>query len=102
MVAVRISGKNPKRTARHAGALGEHCREMLARSGSGPGRIQVMGPIEAPLSRIANRYRWQILVKSPDPKQLHRFVHRLIRSHRALPASRQIKVTIDVDPFFLM
>ncbi|BBO68767.1 primosomal protein N' [Desulfosarcina alkanivorans] len=102
MVAVRISGKNPKRTAGHAGALGEHCREMLARSGSGPGRIQVMGPIEAPLSRIANRYRWQILVKSPDPNGLHHFVHRLVRCHHGLPDARQIKVAIDVDPFFLM
>jgi primosomal protein N' (replication factor Y) len=102
MVAVRISGKDPQQTAGHAGTLGENCRHMLAADGLYPGQIQVMGPIEAPLSRIANRHRWQILIKSPDADRLHRFVHELIRRHRATPAGRQIKVTIDVDPFFLM
>jgi primosomal protein N' (replication factor Y) len=102
MVAVRISGKDPQQTAGHAGTLGENCRHMLRADGLYPGQIQVMGPIEAPLSRIANRHRWQILIKSPDADRLHRFVHELIRRHRATPAGRQIKVTIDVDPFFLM
>ena len=102
MVAVRISGKDPRQTAGHAGALGENCRDMLAAEEPYQGRIQVMGPIEAPLSRIANRHRWQILIKSPDAAMLHRFVHELIRCHRARPAGRQIKVAVDVDPFFLM
>jgi primosomal protein N' (replication factor Y) len=102
MIAVRISGKDPQQTAAHAMALGENCREMLAVDGPFHGLIQVMGPIEAPLSRIAKRHRWQILVKSPDTAKLHRFAHELIIDHHAPSAGRQIKVTVDVDPFFLM
>ena len=102
MVAVRISGKDLQHTAGHAGALGEHCRDMLAEKGSFQGQIQVMGPIEAPLARIANRHRWQILIKSADTAGLHRFAHELIRFHRRSPAVRDIKVAVDVDPFFLM
>jgi primosomal protein N' (replication factor Y) len=66
MIAVRITGKNAQHTAGHAGALGENCRDMLAADGPYHRQIQVMGPIEAPLARIANHHRWQILVKSPD------------------------------------
>ena len=102
MVAVRISGKDLKRTAGHAGELGEHCRDMLAQKKPLQGQIQVMGPIEAPLSRIANRHRWQILIKSTDTAGLHRFAHELVCFHRRSPAVRDIKVAIDVDPFFLM
>ena len=102
MIAVRISGKDPQQAAAHARALGEHCREILAVDGPFHGRIQVMGPIEAPLSRIANHHRWQILVKSPDTAKLHGFAHELILGRQATSAGRQIKVTVDVDPFFLM
>ena len=102
MIALRISGKDPQQTAAYASALGENCREMLAAGRPFHRQVQVMGPIEAPLSRIANRHRWQILIKSPDITKLHRFAHELILGQRAIPATRQIKVTIDVDPFFLM
>ena len=102
MIAVRISGKNPQQTAAHAGALGESCREMLAAGGSFHEPIQVMGPIEAPLSRIANHHRWQILLKSPDTAKLHRFANELILGHHAASTGRHVKVTVDVDPFFLM
>ena len=102
MIAVRISGKDSKQAAAHARALGENCRKLLAADGPYCGRIQVMGPIEAPLSRIAKHHRWQILVKSPHTAMLHRFAYELILDHRAAPAGRQVKVTVDVDPFFLM
>ena len=102
MIAVRISGKDPQQTAARARALGENCREMLAAEGPFHGQIIVMGPIEAPLSRIANRHRWQILVKSPATAKLHRFIQELILGHHTTPAGRQVKVTVDVDPFSLM
>ncbi|MBR9987707.1 MAG: primosomal protein N' [Desulfosarcina sp.] len=102
MIAVRISGKDSKQAAAHARALGENCRKLLTADGPYCGRIQVMGPIEAPLSRIAKHHRWQILVKSQHTAMLHRFAYELILDHRAAPAGRQVKVTVDVDPFFLM
>ncbi len=102
MIAVRISGKDSQQTAAHVRTLGENCREMQAKDGLFRKQIQVMGPIEAPLSRIANRHRWQILVKSPDTATLHRFARELILGHQAVSAGARIKVTVDVDPFFLM
>lgn len=102
MIAIRISGKDPKLAAAYAASVGAISREMLTSGGSLHGQVQVMGPIEAPLSRIANHHRWQILVKSPNPSLLHQFVYDLTLGQRAVPAGRHIKVTVDVDPFFLM
>jgi len=102
MIALRISGKDPRHTAGHARAMGENCRDMLAAAGSLYDQVKVMGPIEAPLPRIAQRFRWQILVHSPDTTGLHRFVHELILGEHAIPAARKIRVSVDVDPFFLM
>jgi primosomal protein N' (replication factor Y) len=102
MMAIRISGKTLPRTAGYAGALGARCREMLATGSPFHTTVHVMGPIEAPLSRIANRHRWQILVKSPDAGLLHRFVHALVFDRRAAPAPADIRVNVDVDPFLMM
>lgn len=102
MIAVRISGRELQQTAAHARALGERCRQLLADDGPFRGTVQVMGPIEAPLARIANYHRWQILIKSPSIAGLHRFVHELTAGPDAPPAGRRIRVVVDVDPFFLM
>jgi primosomal protein N' (replication factor Y) len=101
LIAVRISGKDQRRTAGQAQELGAQCRRLIDAGGPFHGRIHVLGPIEAPLFRIANHYRWQILIKGPNTTDLHRFVHDLLGGP-GIPAGRRIKVMIDVDPFFLM
>jgi primosomal protein N' (replication factor Y) (superfamily II helicase) len=101
LIALRISGKDQQQTAAQAKDLGAHCRRLTAVDGPFHGRIHVLGPIEAPLSRIANRHRWQILIKGSSTADLHRFVHDLLGGP-GVPARRQIKVIVDVDPFFLM
>ena len=101
LIALRISGKQPQRAAGHAQALGDRCRDLLG-ADEYRGTVQVMGPIEAPLARIAGRHRWQILVKSASTGRLHRFVQELLFGARAPAAGGQVRVAIDVDPFFLM
>ena len=102
LVAIRLSGKDARQVTSCARAMGDICREMLAEDGPFRGRVQVMGPIEAPLARIAGRHRWQLLFKSPAADLLHRFVHELVLGRRAQPVSREVRIVIDVDPFFLM
>lgn len=57
----------------------------------------VLGPAPAPIERIKNRYRWQILLKTPTARELSSLmvdVRRFVDSATALGA----KVAIDVDP----
>ena len=61
-----------------------------------------MGPIEAFLTRIAGRYRWQILLKATNIGALHQFVNQLMAESHAVFAHRRVRVAIDVDPVFLM
>ncbi len=102
MVAVRISGKNPEQTAGHAHGLGERFRELKGAMAPNRNRIKVMGPIEAPLARIANHYRWQILVMSPDVGTLRGFFRRVFEEKQSRSTGGQVRVAVDVDPFFLM
>jgi primosomal protein N' (replication factor Y) len=102
LIQLRISGRDPQRARRLALTLGEHCRALRAADPSFLAALEVMGPIEAALSRIAGHYRWQMLLKSPRSGALHRFVERLLSDHPDAFTNRHVRVVIDVDPLFMM
>jgi len=102
MIQLRISGRDVQRTRQLAEGLGEHCRSLKALDSERFGALDIMGPIEAPLARIAGHYRWQILLKSVRGAALHRFVDQLIANHPQMFSARSGRVIIDVDPLFMM
>ena len=61
-----------------------------------------MGPIEASLPRIAEHYRWQILLKCENASTLHDFMGRLMAEHPTHFSNRQVRTIVDVDPYFLL
>jgi primosomal protein N' (replication factor Y) len=102
MIQLRISGRDPQRARQAAERLGEHCRSLKAADTGRFAALDILGPIEAALSRIAGHYRWQLLLKSLNGGALHRFVDRLLAEHPQAFAARSARVVIDVDPFFMM
>lgn len=99
MIQIRIYGKEKKNTGEYAGALGDLClnfkREFNMKS------VDILGPVEAPVPKIAGRYRWQILLKGRDIKELRR-VARMIISESGQKGSGDIGVIVDVDPYFMI
>jgi primosomal protein N' (replication factor Y) (superfamily II helicase) len=101
MVQLRISGRDARQTAAHARTIGAHC-QRLQQSRAGYAPIEVLGPLEAPLARIANRYRWQLLLKGPQVGVLHRLVREVLFGPHAVAKKHDLTVSVDVDPVFLM
>ncbi|MDL2269498.1 primosomal protein N' [Desulfosarcina sp. OttesenSCG-928-G17] len=102
MIAIRLAGKDPAQTAASAHAVGAGCQALLSPEGPFHGQIQVMGPIPAPVARIANHHRWQLLVKGTSANLLHRFVEDLTSGQKPVSAKSHVRITLDVDPFYLM
>ena len=102
MVQLKISGKDPEKTRQHAQAMGDLCHTLRKNNRSFLTSVEILGPIEASLAKIAKRYRWQILFKCPSIKQLHRFLHQIWFEGKANISTRGVKVVLDVDPFFMM
>ncbi|MFO8084140.1 MAG: primosomal protein N' [Desulfobacterales bacterium] len=101
LVQLSISGKNQEKTKIFAHNFGI-CLASLYRSDPWFKNIEILGPIESPLPKIAKNYRWQILLKSTDASSLHGFINRLINQESARLNNRQVKVIIDVDPCFML
>jgi primosomal protein N' (replication factor Y) len=85
LVTSSHEGQAQEKAERLTGLLLERVASSLA----------VEGPAPAPLYRLKGRYRWQILVKGPDPSTLHHWVRETIA---LLPPSGQAGIEIDVDP----
>ena len=62
--------------------------------------VKVIGPIEAPMKKLRNRFRWQLLLKADNVRQL---LHLLKHVFESLPSiKRDELVQIDVDPHHLL
>jgi primosomal protein N' (replication factor Y) len=57
--------------------------------------LTVLGPAPAPLERLRDRYRWQILLKSTSLKPLHSLIEWILSTFQH-PA--KTRVIIDIDP----
>ena len=102
MIQFKISGKDPKMTQNCACKLGDCCRSLQISNPSFYGSVEVMGPIESSLTKIAQRYRWQVLLKGGRVSALHQFVGQLLVENPTVFHHSRVRVAIDVDPLFLM
>ena len=98
LVQLRISGRDKGKTRELAQEIGVICSALRA---SFSQSVEVLGPVESPISKIAKHYRWQILLKETASGPLHRFVRRMMAQQPAMFHQRDIKVVVDVDPFFM-
>jgi primosomal protein N' (replication factor Y) len=93
LAMVRIEGAEPHIVSRMAEAVAK----SLAKA-SPPEEIRVLGPAPAPIERIKQRYRWQVMVKSRELKPM-RAALAAMRAEVAPAALRDdIYLAIDIDP----
>ena len=62
--------------------------------------VKVIGPIEAPMKKLRNRFRWQLLLKSDNVQRLLHLLKHVFES--SLSLKRNELVQIDVDPHHLL
>jgi primosomal protein N' (replication factor Y) len=97
LIAIRIEGAPPQRTAAIAKELGSRIARRLPPASHG---VRLLGPAPAPVGRIKNKTRWQILLKGPTHEALSRPVQAVEDYLPRIAGS--VKVAIDVDPGALL
>ena len=100
LIQIKLSGKDEEKTRSHALKLGELCRSLKKKQAWHA--VEILGPIESYLPRIARYYRWQILLKSSRTPPLRRMARELITTHRKEIHHPQVTVAFDVDPIFML
>ncbi len=93
LAMVRIEGAEPMLVRRTAESVAKSLTKC-----STPEEIRVLGPAPAPIERIKQRYRWQVMVKSRELKPMRAAIASM-RAKVGPSAERDdIYLAIDIDP----
>jgi primosomal protein N' (replication factor Y) len=65
-------------------------------------RVELLGPVPAPLERRAGRYRAQLLVECEERPLLQRFLDPWITALRGRPRPGGLRWSVDVDPLDML
>ena len=60
--------------------------------------IDIFGPAQAPLAKIKNRYRWQMILKGKDLNLLRKAVQAGLKKQSKRETNKTLRVIIDVEP----
>ena len=63
-------------------------------------KVNIIGPFEAPIKKLRNRFRWQLILKAEDIRTLLNLLHLVFEY--PLATKRDELIQIDVDPHNLM
>ena len=66
-----------------------------------PSALKILGPVQAPIFKIRNKYRYSILLKAADPALLKRAMLTAVASFNSLGKTAVI-MKVDRDPYFFM
>ncbi len=64
--------------------------------------IRLLGPVEAPISRLKGKYRWQILIKCRRAALLGHLLAEIRKHAKSGLQSRGVQVIWDVDPYQML
>jgi len=100
IIVIRIEGPNQEKVQEIAHYWGELLQQ--ARKGMGE-QVEILGPTPAIRLKIRNKYRWQILLKSPRSKLLSDLIRSvLVKYDSSACKNPNIRINIDVDPLDLL
>ena len=94
LVLFRLSGVSEKDTEQTA----ERVAQLLQATPDSANNCEILGPAPAPVMRVANRYRWHILLKYPPQVKVDFSTFSQLRS---LCRAASVSLTIDIDPLNL-
>jgi len=93
LAMVRVEGEEPRALA----LVAEAVAKSLGREAS-PEELRVLGPSPAPIERIKQRYRWQVMVKARELRKLRSALAKMRVDVAARAERDNVMVAIDIDP----
>lgn len=95
LALIRASAHKREHTWAFLDAVARQARDARAEG------VRILGPVSAPMERLAGRYRGQLLLQSAQRQPLHRLLAELGRGMVEDTTARRVRWSIDVDPIEL-
>ena len=99
LVSLRLDGPKAEEVEKKARALASRLRALQNREPKFREHIELLGPAVAPIERLRNRFRWQLLIQSKQSSTLLEFAR---HARDPAPTSRSVRLHVDVDPYSML
>jgi len=99
LVNLRIDGPKLSEVEKKSQELALRLRELKTRKPEVFAQIEVLGPAAAPIEKLRNRYRWQLLLRGKQSSALLEFAR---QARQLWPPGRAVRLHIDVDPYSML
>ena len=99
LVNLRIDGPKLSEVEKKSQELALQLRQLKTRKPEVFAQIEVLGPAAAPIEKLRNRYRWQLLLRGKQSSALLEFAR---QARQLLPPGRAVRLHIDVDPYSML
>lgn len=99
LVNVTVSGTEEDAVSAAAVDVGDWLRGLVEVRGEG---IEVVGPAPAPLARINRRWRWHLILRTPNRRLLGRIARYAGRRAPHTARGGRVRVVLDRDPVSLL
>jgi primosomal protein N' (replication factor Y) len=99
LISLRLDGPKMEEVEKQAKSWTAKLRELQAQEAKAREQIEILGPAPAPIEKLRNRYRWQILLKGKQSSTLIEFAK---RARQFAPQGRNTRLHIDVDPYSML
>jgi len=99
LISLRLDGPKMEEVEKQAKSWTAKLRELQAQEAKAREQIEILGPSPAPIEKLRNRYRWQILLKGKQSSTLIEFAK---RARQFAPQGRNTRLHIDVDPYSML
>lgn len=97
MAILRAEALNASAPAQFLDAARTQIGQLLAQMPNGH-QVHVSGPLPAPMEKRANRYRQQLLLRSPQRADLQNLLSVLCQQLEQMKSQRSVRWSVDVDP----
>ena len=100
LIRIVLKGRQEGQVQRSAESLATILRRIAgeSRGGSRTAPASILGPVQAPISKLRGRYRWHLLLCGQDPGPLHDWAAAGIQAWSKKKPLAGIRLEIDVDP----
>ncbi len=99
LISLRIQGPNLEKVQMTAKKIAQFAQALKSQF-TDYQTIEILGPAEAPLSKVRGQYRYHLLLKGPDSKILNKICRHVFAKDELFLSS--IRVSADVDPLHLL
>jgi len=99
LVNLRLDGPKLDEVEKRAHDLATGLRQLQARKPKYRDHVEVLGPATAPIEKLRNRYRWQLLLRGKQSALLLEFAR---HARELIPRAPNVRLHIDVDPYSML